>query len=218
MDNIEAKKYISKHGSGYLNTDDELKDLDNLRDRLHEYGEIKNEYFYEIIKSLFILSDEISQNNKIDRELIHSIWYICTILRSAIENERDPTFYYNTPVLDKDRIAIWLKIIESIMLNLLNGFSKEDVFTTIASCNNFYKLELKWSFLIPTYIKKLENSFYYESAPFFDDEISICEYLGEFKEEALIAMPVLKKIANSHKSQELKEFAKKTIHAIQKAE
>ncbi|GBC63457.1 hypothetical protein DENIS_4451 [Desulfonema ishimotonii] len=217
MDIAKAKRIISKHGAGYLDVNDESECSDNLIDTLHECGEVKNEYFQEIIEALFIISDELSQNETVDRKLIHSLWYMCHMLRATIKNGCDPTFHNKTSIPNKDILTIWTTIIDSIILDLLHGLSREDTFMIIASYNEAYKLDLKWSFLIPIYIKILENSVNCEEIDFLDDEINICKYISGLKEKALAAIPILKKIANSHKSQELKEIAKKTIISLQQS-
>lgn len=185
------------------------------------HEEMKREDFSKIVESLFSLSEELSQNEHINKKLVFSMCQIFSSMRTVIVEERKSPSNIKLYSSEKHRkqAKLWFKLIESIFLDLLFGLDQTAAFLTIASYEEAYNMNIRFSFLVPIYIQYLENSLIEEKPEdsFYDDEKNVCVYLERLEySDAFPAIEVLGRIEDFHKSEEVRRIAKEALKTIQR--
>lgn len=89
---------------------------------LRPYSGIKPSNFHTVIESVLSVGNTISSTGSIERAVVYAIWLLTTTARMQGTDD-DGMLARNKLISPEDRIRLrqWIAIIESMMLNLLQG-------------------------------------------------------------------------------------------------
>ncbi len=135
MTKEEAKEILKFHSFSHDDIDNPKMTRGFLGVLRPFTGELKRENYIEIMEALKILSDEIRDNDTIEKDIISSIWGICHLARSwAIEPEG--MLQHNNLISQKQikELEEWIDSISYATFMLLDGCDIETAFEFYDPC------------------------------------------------------------------------------------
>lgn len=150
-------------------------------------------HFLEILHALVVLAPELNCRDKVDREVVHTLWYLCRAARAWTRGPREPMFHgpcFISPA-EKKILDEWIDKIEAITLDLLRGHEVWSAFLGMPWYVLQYRLGAKAAFLKEVFAEALRMLQKEESQMSVDDEVMICEVFGAMGARAKSVVPLL---------------------------
>lgn len=124
MDYQDARHQLLLHGAGTTDAAGEPLVLsDGFLASLRPYRGLHEKNLHLVMEALFVVGERIHDQPQTDRELLHSLWWMCSMARRwglepAGMLQRNQLI---TPE-DTGRLAIWIDLFEGTSLHLLCGW------------------------------------------------------------------------------------------------
>lgn len=207
MSTDEAVRILRKHNGEFNDETDTL--IGNLR----PYVGINKLHFSEIVKALYFAASLLN-TEKVDRDLVHTIWSLTRTARLWTCGPREPMFHGRNFISDDDKRTLdrWIAEIESITLYLLRGFEDWNAIENLAEEINRHDSIVDPSWLVSPFIKSLQ--FYHEmenEGDYGDDEEHFCDALIKIGPSALPAVSAIKQVAAATRFPNVKTAAERAI-------
>ena len=125
---------------------------------LRPYSGIRPNNFHTVIESVLSVGNTFSSTDSIERPVVYAIWHLTTTARNW-GTEDDGMLVRNKLITPEDRMLLrqWIAIIESMMLNLLQGRRPYDSIHEYCE----YAVEQGWGsnfrFFVPLLSAAIEN-------------------------------------------------------------
>ncbi len=142
MDYAEARHQLLLHGPGTTDADGQPLSLDDgFIDSLRPYSGLHERNFHLVMEALLTVGEQLHQDPHPDRELVHAIWWICSMARAwglapggMLQRNRLIT------ANDTARLERWVNTVEDVGLRLLGGSPPYRV----VYCYAWYVAEMEW--------------------------------------------------------------------------
>lgn len=190
MNSEAAREVILGHGSGYTDANGEPFCFDDgFLGSLRPYRGLREANFHEVMKAVFVLGAEFHSEPTVDREVVESLWSMCTLARHWGLHPDGMLRRNNLISLeDQNILCEWIDVIEHTCHILLGGHPPEAAIEPYANYITRFGVGGDIQFVVSLLVRSLETSV--QTNP--DD---VAKALGAIGEAAESALPVLRNAA-----------------------
>lgn len=210
MNYDEARHLLLMHGSGMTDAQGNPLVYDKgFLGMLRPYrGTLITENFHIVMEALYVVGEQIHESEKVDRQLVESIWSMCLLARLwGIEPDGMLQRNHLITPADTKQLAIWIETIERSALAILGGCPADVAISGYAEYIQHYPHGENIAYFIPLMQRYLDDCDGSDPAP-------IPEALGRLGPMAASALPSLRAAARKRYGQYCHE---ETIQSIVEA-
>ena len=182
-----AREIILGHGSGYTDANGEPFSLDDgFLGMLRPYRGLREPNFHELMQAVFVLGAEFHSQPTVDREVVESLWSMCTLARHwGLHPEG--MLRRNNLITSEDQLRLdrWIDVIESTCQFMLRGHAPESVVGFYA----VYVFQFGIGGDVPFFVALLVRALEKEAGTIPDD---VAKALGAIGAPAESALPALR--------------------------
>ena len=189
MDYAEAKRQLLMHGAGLFDAGEAVAFDEGFLGSLRPYRGLREENFHIVMEALLVVGEVIHRAPAIDRDLVVSLWWMCSLARRwGVEPGGMLRRNNLIPPADVRRLERWVDVIESTAWGLMRGCPPYQEVEGYAN----YLVEVGPSSNIEFFIPLMRRWLSDESTP---DPSVVAEALGELGRKSREALPELRRAA-----------------------
>lgn len=186
MNYSEAKKLLLLHGSGLVDQDGTVEVAsDGFTGSLRPYGGLIERNFHTVLESIYVVGQSIQTEDYIEREVICTLWFICTMTRRwALAPNGMLVRNKLITCDDSEQLQIWLELIEATTQAFLNGKTPYAALSSYASYVSKFGAGENIQYFLPFFNDYLASSDF--------DPTEVARALGTLGDIGIPALPALR--------------------------
>ena len=190
VDYESAKLRLLMHGTGTTDADgNPLAADDGFLQMLRPYDGLKEDNFHSVLLALFVVGDRIHRQQRVDRDLVNTLWLICHRARAWGLHPKGMLQRNNViSKPDSDRLERWIDILDCSVQGVLNGNPPYVRVNRYCEYIVMHGAGKNVDLFIPYMIQHLQDT--------NEDPTAIANALAVIGRPAVAALPALRAVAN----------------------